>query len=40
MSKPNPTEPVKLIFSVFAKETELLKETIEILFLLMDSRIS
>ena len=31
MSKPNPTEPVKLVFSVFAKETKLLNETIEIL---------
>ena len=32
MSKPNPTEPVKLVFSIFAKETVLLNETIEILF--------
>jgi hypothetical protein len=31
MSKPNTAEPVKLIFSVFAKETVLLNETIEIL---------
>jgi hypothetical protein len=31
MSKPNPTEPVKLVFSVFAKEAKLLNETIEIL---------
>ena len=31
MSKPNKAEPVKLVFSVFAKETALLNETIEIL---------
>jgi hypothetical protein len=31
MSKPNPAEPVKLIFSVFAKESTRLNETIEIL---------
>jgi hypothetical protein len=31
MSTPNPTEPVKLVFSVFAKKTALLNETIEIL---------
>lgn len=31
MSKPNPTEPVKLFFSVFAKDVSLLNETIKIL---------
>jgi hypothetical protein len=31
MSKPNKAEPVKLVFSVFTKETALLNETIEIL---------
>lgn len=31
MSKPNPTEPVKLFFSVFAKEIELLNDTIKYL---------
>jgi hypothetical protein len=31
MSKPVTAEPVKLVFSVFAKETTLLNETIEIL---------
>jgi hypothetical protein len=31
MSKPGAAEPVKLIFSVFAKEAALLNETIEIL---------
>ncbi len=31
MSKPGTAEPVKLVFSVFAKETELLNKTIEIL---------
>jgi hypothetical protein len=31
MSKPGTAEPVKLVFSVFAKETALLNETIEIL---------
>lgn len=31
MSKPNPVEPVKLVFSIFAKETPLLNETIKIL---------
>jgi hypothetical protein len=31
MSKPSPAEPVKLFFSVFAKEAELLNETIETL---------
>jgi len=31
MSKPNPVEPVKLVFSIFAKETSLLNETIKIL---------
>ena len=31
MSKPNPTEPVKLIFSVFATQVVLLNETITIL---------
>jgi len=31
MSKPNPMEPVKLFFSIFAKETTLLNDTIEIL---------
>jgi hypothetical protein len=31
MSKPGTAEPVKLIFSVFAKETELLNKAIEIL---------
>lgn len=31
MSKPNPMEPVKLFFSVFAKETTLLNNTIDIL---------
>jgi len=31
MSKPNPTEPVKLFFSVFARETALLNDTIKYL---------
>ncbi|KQC06058.1 MAG: hypothetical protein APR62_14240 [Smithella sp. SDB] len=31
MSKPNPMEPVKLFFSIFAKETTLLNDTIEVL---------
>jgi hypothetical protein len=31
MSKPNPMEPVKLFFSIFANETTLLNETINIL---------
>jgi hypothetical protein len=31
MSKPNPAQPVKLIFSLFAKEAILINKTIEIL---------
>jgi len=31
MSKPNPAQPVKLIFSLFAKEAVLINKTIEIL---------
>ena len=31
MSKPNPAEPVKLVFSIFATEAARLNETIEIL---------
>ena len=31
MSKPNPTEPVKLFFSIFANETTLLNDTIKCL---------
>jgi hypothetical protein len=31
MSKPNPAEPVKLIFSLFAQDTALINEAIEIL---------